>query len=41
VFVLPHVCSEIEKRKAGGPGRFILDDPKKYPAKEDLAFLSE
>eukprot|EP00775_Hariotina_reticulata_P004770 gene4770-5020_t len=30
---------ELEKRKAGEPGRFILDNPAKYPAKEDLGIF--
>lgn len=35
------VPSELEARKAGVPGRFILDDPAKYPAKDDIGFLCE
>jgi hypothetical protein len=31
--------SDSDLRKAGAPGRFILDDPSKYPAKEDVGFL--
>jgi hypothetical protein len=31
--------SDADLRKAGAPGRFILDDPAKYPAKEDLGFF--
>jgi hypothetical protein len=34
-------CSELEVRKAGAPGRFILDDPKKYPAKDDIGIFRE
>lgn len=34
-------CSELEKRKAGEPGRFVLDDPTKYPAKDDIGFFGE
>ncbi|KAF6254441.1 hypothetical protein COO60DRAFT_1541035 [Scenedesmus sp. NREL 46B-D3] len=30
---------ELEVRKAGAPGRFILDDPKKYPAKDDIGLF--
>lgn len=30
---------ELEVRKAGAPGRFILDDPKKYPAKDDVGIF--
>ncbi|KAF8067268.1 hypothetical protein HT031_002315 [Scenedesmus sp. PABB004] len=30
---------ELDKRKAGAPGRVILDDPAKYPAKDDLGPL--
>jgi hypothetical protein len=36
-----HHISELAVRKAGAPGRFVLDDPRKYPAKEDLGFLCE
>ena len=35
------VCSELEIRKAGGKGRFIRDDPRKYPGKEDLGVFCE
>jgi hypothetical protein len=28
-------------RKAGAPGRFILDDPKKYPGKDDVGLFRE
>jgi hypothetical protein len=41
---VPHAaaaCSELEVRKAGAPGRFILDDPKKYPAKDDIGIFRE
>jgi len=31
---------ELEVRKAGAPGRFILDDPAKYPAKDDIGFFA-
>jgi hypothetical protein len=34
-------CSELEKRKSGAPGRFVLDDPVKYPAKDDIGFFGE
>jgi hypothetical protein len=34
-------CSELEKRKSGEPGRFVLDDPVKYPAKDDIGFFGE
>lgn len=34
-------CSEIEARKAGAKGRVIVDDPRKYPAKENLGPLSK
>jgi hypothetical protein len=34
-------CSELEKRKAGEPGRFILDNPAKYPGKDDLGIFRE
>lgn len=30
---------ELELRKSGAPGRFIVDDAQKYPAKEDLGPL--
>jgi hypothetical protein len=39
--LLPSACSELEVRKAGAPGRFILDDPKKYPAKDDIGIFRE
>ena len=32
---------ELDKKKAGGPGTFILDDDRKYPGKESLGPLSE
>ncbi|GBF96556.1 hypothetical protein Rsub_09139 [Raphidocelis subcapitata] len=32
--------SDADLRKVGAPGRFILDDPSKYPAKEDLGFFA-
>lgn len=32
-------CSDSDLRKAGAPGRFILDDPAIYPSKEDVGFL--
>jgi hypothetical protein len=35
------MCSELELRKSGAKGRVIADDPKKYPAKDDLGPLSE
>lgn len=35
------LCSELAKRKAGEPGTFILDDPTKYPAKDDIGFFGE
>jgi len=31
---------DLAQRKAGVPGRFILDDPAKYPAKDDIGFLA-
>jgi hypothetical protein len=31
---------DTDLRKTGAPGRFILDDPTKYPAKEDVGFFS-
>jgi hypothetical protein len=31
--------TDTDLRKAGVPGRIILDDPSKYPAKEDLGFF--
>ncbi len=31
--------SDSDLRKTGAPGRFILDDPTKYPAKEDVGFF--
>jgi hypothetical protein len=34
-------CSELEVRKSGAPGRFVLDDPTKYPGKEDVGIFRE
>ncbi|KAI8466555.1 MAG: hypothetical protein J3K34DRAFT_433278 [Monoraphidium minutum] len=31
---------DTDLRKVGAPGRFILDDPSKYPSKEDLGFFA-
>lgn len=33
--------SELELRKSGAKGRVIVDDPKKYPGKEDIGPMSE
>jgi len=35
----PRTQYDLEARKSGAAGRFILDDPTKYPAKEDLGFF--
>lgn len=35
------VCRELDARKAGAPGRWILDDPAKYPAKDDIGIFGE
>lgn len=35
------LCSELAKRKSGAPGRIVLDDPIKYPAKDDIGFFGE
>eukprot|EP00879_Flechtneria_rotunda_P010724 GHRR01011206.1.p1 GENE.GHRR01011206.1~~GHRR01011206.1.p1 ORF type:complete len:246 (+),score=79.20 GHRR01011206.1:2-739(+) len=32
---------ELEQRKAGLPGRFVVDDPKKYPRKDDVGLFRE
>ena len=34
-----HGKYDADLRRAGAPGRFVLDDPKKYPAKEDVGPL--
>lgn len=31
---------ELDARKAGVPGRFILDDPAKYPGKDDIGIFA-
>ncbi|GBF88173.1 hypothetical protein Rsub_00885 [Raphidocelis subcapitata] len=35
-----HAKGDYESKKVGAPGRFILDDPSKYPAKENLGFFA-
>lgn len=32
---------ELELRKSGGKGRFIKDDPRRYPDRENIGFLRE
>lgn len=35
-----HEKEDYEGRRTGKPGRFIEDDPSRYPAKEDVGFMS-
>jgi hypothetical protein len=32
---------DLDMRKAGAPGRYIVDDPTKYPTKESIGFFCE
>lgn len=34
-------CSELELRKSGAKGRVVVDDPTKYPGKDDIGPLGE
>lgn len=35
-----HEKEDYEGRRTGKQGRFIEDDPSRYPAKEDVGFMS-
>ncbi len=35
-----HEKEDYEGRRTGKPGRFIEDDPTRYPGKEDIGFLA-